>query len=382
MEQTQLAVCILLATESSNFWSIAESIATVVSIVAVAVASIYRSSTMTPIEKLCISGMDRVRMRIDEGVTKIFWAIVYLLLANFFLPIVVMYLVKTWKLELNPFLYIIIFWFCRVCLLLALFWIDFWLLKPQIDYRISKLKSWKQKVQGSKDIVTLIYLFYTLLVFPFADFLSIVVMFVLKMLHMNLNQSSCIIFSACCICLFLALFWMVIELLELLFHRIDKLKGWKQKEQGSKYITSLIYLLYALFVFPFISHNLIKELLESFAIKELINLFQKNEGLSDLIREKWGVVLLLFTMEWLFFISLGIPGFIIDLKKRKVYMKILNLKDGEELFVYFKEDNILVCGESEDIAKEDKYQCINMEEMHDRKYILKNNDGGLKGQKN
>ena len=40
---------------------------------------------------------------------------------------------------------------------------------------------------------------------------------------------------------------------------------------------------------------------------------------------------------------------------------------------------MLVCGESEDIAKEDKYQCINMDEG---KYILKNNDGGLKGQKN
>ena len=40
MEQTQLAICILLAKESSDFWSTAESIATVVSIVAVAAASI------------------------------------------------------------------------------------------------------------------------------------------------------------------------------------------------------------------------------------------------------------------------------------------------------------------------------------------------------
>ena len=43
---------------------------------------------------------------------------------------------------------------------------------------------------------------------------------------------------------------------------------------------------------------------------------------------------------------------------------------------------MLVCGESEDIAKEGKYHCINMEEVDDEKYILKNNDGDLKGQKN
>lgn len=296
MEQTQLAVCILLATESPDFWSIAASVATVVPIVAVAVASIYRSSTMTPIEKLCISGIDRVRMRIVEGVIKIFWAIVFLLLANFFLPIVVMYLVKTLKWDLNPFP-CIIFRFCRVCLLLALFWIDFWLLKPQLHHLINKLKSWKQKVQGSKDIVTLIYLFY------------------------------------------------------------------------------------ALFVFPILSYNLIKELLESFDIKELINLFQKNEKLSDLIREKWGVVLLLFIVEWLFFISLGIPGFIINFKRRKAYMKILESKpnEGKELFVYFKEDNMLVCGENEDIAKVCEYKYIKIEEVYDGKYILKNNE---KGQKN
>lgn len=282
MEQTQLAVCILLATNSSDFWSTAESIATVVSIMAVAAASFYRSYTMTPIEKLFISGMDRVWMRIVEGLTKIFRMIVFLLLTNFFLPIVVMCLVKMWKLELNSFLYIIIFWLCRVCLLLALFWIVLWLLKPQFDHWISKLKSWTQRAQGSKDIVSLIYLFY------------------------------------------------------------------------------------ALFVFPILSYNLIKGLPESFDIEKLIDLFQ----------EKWRALLLILIVEWVFFISLGIPEFIIDFKKRKVYMKILNLKDGEELFVYFKEDNYLICGESEDIAKEYKYQYIDMKGVHDRKYILKNNDGG------
>ena len=63
-------------------------------------------------------------------------------------------------------------------------------------------------------------------------------------------------------------------------------------------------------------------------------------------------------------------------------MKILESKpnEGKELFVYFKEDNYLVCGESEDIAKEDKYQCINMDEVYDGKYFLKNNDGDLKFQ--
>jgi membrane protein len=281
MEQTILVNC---TTTSSDFWSTASSIATVVSIMAVAAASIYRSSTMTPIEKLFISGMDRVWMRIVEGAKKIFWMMVFLLLANFFLPIFVMYLVKMWKLDLNPFP-CIIFWFCRVCLLLALFWIVLWRLKPQFDHWISKSKSWKQKTQGLKDIVTLIYLFY------------------------------------------------------------------------------------ALFVFPILSYNLIKGLPESFNI----------EKLSELFQEKWRAVLVIFIVEWVFFISLGIPGFIINFRRKKVYMKLLNPEDGKELFVYFKEDNMLVCGESEDIAKEDKYQCINMDEG---KYILKNNDGGLKGQKN
>lgn len=279
MEQTILVNC---TTTSSDFWSTASSIATVVSIMAVAAASIYRSSTMTPIEKLFISGMDRVWMRIVEGVIKIFLTIVFLLLANFFIPIVVMHLVKMLKWEGNPFLYIFIFWFCRVCFLLALLWI----------------------------------------------------------------------------------FILVLDLLW-----VGKLKSWMQKVQGSKDIISLIYLLYALFVFPFISHNLIKELPELFDIEKLINLFQ----------EKWRAVLSIFLVEWVFFISLGIPAFIIDLKKRKVYMKILNLKDGKELFVYFKEDNMLVCGESEDIAKEDKYQCINMDDVYKGNYILKNN---VKGQKN
>ena len=83
-------------------------------------------------------------------------------------------------------------------------------------------------------------------------------------------------------------------------------------------------------------------------------------------------------MEWLFFISLGIPGFIINFKRQKAYIKILESKpnDGKELFVYFKEDNYLICGESEDIAKEYKYQYIDMKGVHDGKYILKNNDGG------
>lgn len=376
MEQTQLAICILLAKESSDFWSTAESIATVVSIVAVAAASIYRSSTMTPIEKLCISGMDRVWMRIVEGVIKIFLTIVFLLIANIVIPTVVMYLVK-----LNTFPGII-FWFCRVCLLLALFVIVLWRLKPQFDYWISKLKSWTQREQGSEDIVSLIYQLYTLFVFSFADFLSNVVMFVLEKLHMNLNQSSCIIFWICCICLLLAWLWIFICLLESQFHLVSKLKRWMQKAQGSKDIVSLIYLLYALFVFPILSYNLIKGLLESFDIKEFFNLFQKNGRLINLIQEKWGAVLFIFIVEWAFFISLGIPGFIINFKRQKAYMKILNLKDGEELFVYFKEDNMLVCGESEDIAKEGKYHCINMEEVDDEKYILKNNDGDLKGQKN
>lgn len=56
-------------------------------------------------------------------------------------------------------------------------------------------------------------------------------------------------------------------------------------------------------------------------------------------------------------------------------MKILNLKDGKELFVYFKEDNYLICGESEDIAKVCEYKYIKIEEVYDGNYKLKNNDG-------
>lgn len=49
MEQTILVNC---TTTSSDFWSTAESIATVVSIMAVAAASIYWYFTATPLEKL------------------------------------------------------------------------------------------------------------------------------------------------------------------------------------------------------------------------------------------------------------------------------------------------------------------------------------------
>lgn len=284
MEQTILVNC---TTTSSDFWSTAESIATVVSIMAVAAASIYRYFTATPLEKLYLKGMDAVWIRLGDGLKKIFEAFLFLFLCDFFIPVVVRFIpcFNAWKQGIHGLLDLL----ANIGVKFLIFWLVVWLIKGVIVRVISKSE---------------------------------------KLLKIN----NCPVI---------------------------------------KYFIKIVYFIYPLVIFPWTVR-----LQSDFS-------FRGDEGFFELLysyiisfREKWGVVLLIFLVEWVFFISLGIPGFIIYFKKRKAYMKILNLKNGEELFVYFKEDNMLVCGESEDIAKEYEYQYIDMKGVHDGKYILKNNDEG------
>ena len=284
MEQTILVNC---TTTSSDFWSTAESIATVVSIMAVAAASIYRYFTATPLEKLYLKGMDAVWIRLGDGLKKIFEAFLFLFLCDFFIPVVVRFIpcFNAWKQGIHGLLDLL----ANIGVIFLIFWLVVWLIKGVIVRVISKSE---------------------------------------KLLKIN----NCPVI---------------------------------------KYFIKIVYFIYPLVIFPWTVR-----LQSDFS-------FRGDEGFFELLysyiisfREKWGVVLLIFLVEWVFFISLGIPGFIIYFKKRKAYMKILNLKNGEELFVYFKEDNMLVCGESEDIAKEYEYQYIDMKGVHDGKYILKNNDEG------
>lgn len=295
MEQTILVNC---TTTSSDFWSTASSIATVVSIMAVAAASIYRYFTATPLEKLYLKGMDAVWIRLGDGLKKIFEAFLFLFLCDFFIPVVVRFIpcFNTLKqgihrgldLSANYGIKFLIVWFVVWLIIVA---IVSGILKG--DILLIRLKEKVYNCPIIQGCITIVYFIYSLAIFP-----------------------------------------------------------WTVRLQSD---------------FSFGVDKGFFELLYSYIIS---------------FREKWGVVLLIFLMEWLFFISLGIPGFIINFKRRKAYMKILESKpnEGKELFVYFKEDNYLVCGESEDIAKEDKYQCINMDEVYDGKYFLKNNDGDLKFQ--
>lgn len=302
MEQTQLAVCILLATNSSDFWSTAESIATVVSIMAVAAASIYRYFTATPLEKLYLKGMDAVWIRLGDGLKKIFEAFLFLFLCDFFIPVVVRFIpcFNTWKQGIHWLLDLP----AKGGVIVLIVWLVVWSIKGEIVQVIQKSKI-KEKVYNC----------------PVIRF-------------------------------FRAIFNIIYSLI-----------------QG---FMTIVYFIYPLVIFPWTVR-----LQSDFS-------FGVDEGFFELLysyiisfREKWGVVLLIFLMEWLFFISLGIPGFIINFKRQKAYIKILESKpnDGKELFVYFKEDNYLICGESEDIAKEYKYQYIDMKGVHDGKYTLKNNDG-------
>lgn len=299
MEQTQLAVCILLATNSSDFWSIAVSIATVVTTVAVAAASIYRYFTATSLEKLYLKGMDAVWIRLGDGLKKIFEAFLFLFLCNFLIPVAVRFMLcfNTWKQGIH------------------------WLLDLSAKGGVIVLIVWLVVWSIIVTIVPMI---------PKGDILS---------MWLEKKVYNCPVIQGC---------------------------------------ITVVYFISSLSIFPWIVR-----LQNNFS-------FGVDEGFFELLysyiisfQEKWRAVLLIFLMEWLFFISLGIPGFIINFKRRKAYMKILESKpnEGKELFVYFKEDNYLVCGESEDIAKVCEYKYIKIEEVYDGKYILKNNDGGLKDQK-
>lgn len=309
MEQTQLAVCILLATNSSDFWSIAVSIATVVTTVAVAAASIYRYFTATPLEKLYLKGMDAVWIRLGDGLKKIFEAFLFLFLCNFLIPVAVRFMLcfNTWKQGIHWLLDLS----AKGGVIVLIVWLVVWSIKGEIVQVIQKSKI-KEKVYN---------------------------------------------------CPIIRFFRTIFNLIYLLI-------------QGC---ITIVYFIYSLAIFPWTVR-----LQSDFS-------FGGDEGFFELLysyiisfREKWGVVLLIFIVEWLFFISLGIPGFIINFKRQKAYIKILESmpNDGKELFVYFKEDNMLVCGENEDIAKVHEYKYIKIEEVYDGKYILKNNDGGSKGQKN
>lgn len=307
MEQTILVNC---TTTSSDFWSTASSIATVVSIMAVAAASIYRYFTATPLEKLYLKGMDAVWIRLGDGLKKIFEAFLFLFLCDFFIPVVVRFIpcFNTLKQGIHRGLDLS----AEIGVVVLIVWLVVWLIKGEIV----------QVIQKSEKLLKII--------------------------------------EKVCNCPIIKYFIKIVNF-------------FYQPIQG---IITIVYFIYPLVIFPWTVR-----LQSDFS-------FGGDEGFFELLysyiisfREKWGVVLLIFIVEWLFFISLGIPGFIINFKRQKAYIKILESKpnDGKELFVYFKEDNMLVCGENEDIAKVCEYKYIKIEEVYDGKYILKNNE---KGQKN
>lgn len=143
MEQTQLAVCILLATNSSDFWSIAVSIATVVTTVAVAAASIYRYFTATPLEKLYLKGMDAVWIRLGDGLKKIFEAFLFLFLCNFLIPVAVRFMLcfNTWKQGIHWLLDLS----AKGGVIVLIVWLVVWSIKGEIVQVIQKSKI-KEKV--------------------------------------------------------------------------------------------------------------------------------------------------------------------------------------------------------------------------------------------
>jgi len=306
MEQTQLAVCILLATESSDFLPIAATIATVVSTVAVAAASIYRYFTATPLEKLYLKGMDAVWIRLGDGLKEILEAFLFLFLCDFFIPVVVRLFIpcfNTWKQGIHWLLDS----FAKVGVIFLIFWLVVWLIKGEIVRVIQKSEN---------------------------------------LLKIKEKVHNCPVIK----------FFM---------------KIFKFFYQPMQIIITIVDSIYPLVIFPWIVR-----LQSDFSFVGDKEFFELLYSYIISFREKWGVVLLIFLVEWAFFISLGIPGFIINFKRQKAYMKLLNPEGGKELFVYFKEDNYLICGESEDIAKACEYKYIKIEEVYDRKYILKNNDGG------
>ena len=86
MENIQFVQCIQLAAEPCDFWKNASSIVQLLSVLMVVLASIYRSYTMTPIEKLYISGMDKVWVDLSNKMLKVVEIMLVLFVTNIVLP--------------------------------------------------------------------------------------------------------------------------------------------------------------------------------------------------------------------------------------------------------------------------------------------------------
>lgn len=292
MENIQFAQYIQLGAEPSEFWDTASSIVSIISVVAIATASMYRYYTIKPMEKLYLKGMERAWMNLTEAMTQVFGGVVALLLSNFGLLFLV--------------------------------------------------KNVLTNMEGCKEILTRIL----------AD------NYILLLLAIMMFLSSVIIYGAIrLICKFFGISkWE--NYLNRSHSLIDKIVG-------------IAYFLCMFVAFPFLSYFLIKVTDGSI------------DAITRFFIEKWTYILILFLFEWFILISLGIKGFIPNVKRQResVYMKLLNSKNGEELKVFFMENEMLICA-SEDEKEDNKYQFIPMKDVYDGNYVLTSNKGNIYVKKN
>lgn len=151
MENIQFVQCIQLAAEPCDFWKNASSIVQLLSVLMVVLASIYRSYTMTPIEKLYISGMDKVWVDLSDKMLKVLEIMLVLFVTNFVVPIVLKLNGIIEYLKISPK----ILSSYSICLVFMLIWIPIGLL---LDLKKTQTKPNK--------VAVVIYSIYMLFVFP------------------------------------------------------------------------------------------------------------------------------------------------------------------------------------------------------------------------
>lgn len=293
MENIQFVQYIQLAAEPSEFWDTASSIVSIISVVVIATASMYKYYTIKPMEKLYLKGMERAWINLMEAITQVFWGIVALMFSNF-----------------------VIFFLVKIVL---------------------------TQMEGCKEILNRIVADIYILLLP------AIMMFLI----------SVIIYGA-------------IRLIICKFFGISKWENYLNRSHPLiDKIVGIAYLLCMFVAFPFLGYFLIKGTDGSI------------DAITRFFIEKWTYILILFLFEWFVLIFLGIKGFIPNGKRQResVYMKLLNSKNGEELQVFFMENEMLICA-GEDETEDNKYQFISMKEVYDGNYVLVSNKGNIYVKKN
>lgn len=163
----------------------------------------------------------------------------------------------------------------------------------------------------------------------------------------------------CIIFLIIAIVWMDIWLL--IGGRITSyLTRFIQKYQITAVdrVVGKIYYIYMVIIFPLCGYYLFQD------EKEI-------SGISKVFQEKWVYILFILLFEWLFLISLEIKGFILPIKSlsESAHGNLLDPLNGEELYVCFMEDDILICTSKKD-DRDNKYQFISITKVYDGKYLL------------